>query len=647
MKVKYFNGYLFMTNDLENKNIPSYNGISYMDLYTDEMGLDSGYNVIGRKNELISLDANMLRSRMNSILLLAPAGAGKTAVVESWARHRKDDIRTFSVDLVAMGGQGENKFAERIKALIDEVVELSKTSDKEICLFIDEVHMLGMPNYAVGLESLKPAMARGQIKLIGATTDEEYVLWIQPNQALNQRFQRFDIPEPSSTIVRKILLDMWQKELSKLEPNMELLDTIIDYGRFFPADAQPRKSIKMLDDMIGWHRSQGLDVNEKLLDNRVYATAGINPKWKVDINHLIESIYARVKGQDHAVQQLEGSLNIAVAGLSNPKRPMGTFLFTGSTGTGKTETAKSMAQGLFGTEDALIRFDMSEFQTLQSVDTFRFRIADAIQKRPYAIVLLDEIEKAHPGVIDLLLQITDDGRLTDRYGRQVTFRNAYIIMTTNVGHEVYQEAHEQSEDVTTMVGLIQTALQKKFRPEMLGRIDAIVPFKPLNKEVRDIIGMTRLREFAELLSTKNIQIRLTQKALRYLTREEVSRDTTSGGGRDLNRRIKNKLYVPVAKLLNEPDGDNVAEILIDVFGEMATDNKQQRVSRAKLGIAEYFVHMDDGGYSFYEGDVARKIEATDEDATLLYISEEAYQSHRDSLADYIKTNSRIEEAVQK
>ena len=159
--------------------------------------------------------------------------------------------------------------------------------------------------------------------------------------------------------------------------------------------------------------------------------------------------------------------------------------------------------------------------------------------------------------------------------------------------------------------------------------------------------MTRLKEFATLLSSKNIQLRLTQRALKYLTREEVSRDTTSGGGRDLNRRINNKLYVPVAKLLNEPDGDNVAEILIDVFGEMATDNKQQRISRAKLGIAEYFVHMDDGGYSYYEGDVTRKIEAIDEDATLLYISEEAYQAHRQSLVDYIKTNSKIEEAVEK
>lgn len=988
--------------------------IPYMDRYTDEMGMDEDYNVIGRKNELISLDANMLRARMNSILLLAPAGAGKTAVVESWARYRRNDIRTFSVDLVAMGAQGENEFAARIKQLIDEVIDLSNHSSKEICLFIDEVHMLGMENYAVGLESLKPAMARGKIKLIGATTDEEYVQYIQPNQALNQRFQRFDISEPSDKIVLKILQDMWKKELGHLDMNNELLKTIIDYGRFFPADAQPRKSIKLLDDMIGWHRSQGIDVNERLLDNRVYATAGINPKWKVDVEKLIENIKKRVKGQDHAVQQIEGSLNIAVAGFSSPKRPMGTFLFTGSTGVGKpidnnelvpvsingqlsykkhgelkvgdyvynrkgqpvkvtqvfsqglkrafrisfadqssvicggghlwtyknsngngskywktdelrtimekgisrkskngrtvnkfkvpvnetlssnkinyqtdpylvgafigngclredvltlssndrfinekvknllnasdikylkdsyslcfnlpsdskknkrmyyytsdvfshlpelynkysheksipdiykqgsveqrwaliqglfdtdgsisksngrynvrydttskklakdirevlnslgfmstmteyqrgnetglknkeyvlkikaqnkdkhlffstpikkniaiesqlyekerekkydsihitsiedlgyesemscimvddsehlycvtkdfivthnTEFAKSMAEGLFGSEDNLIRFDMSEFQTLESVDVFRFRISDAINKKPYAIVLLDEIEKAHPGVVDLLLQITDDGRLTDRYGRQVTFRNAYIILTTNVGHQVYQESHEQSEDVTKMVSLIQKSLMDKFRPEMLGRIDAIVPFKPLSKNVRHIIGMTRLDEFSTMLAKENIQLHMNKRTLVYLTEESVSRDTTSGGGRDLNRRIKQELYVPVAKLFNTVP--NVCEVKVAVFGEMAKENKQQLQSRANLGIINYYVHLDNGGYMYYEGNVEKNIEATDEDATMMYVSEEEYQAHKDRLKSHLKKveeEQRIEEA---
>lgn len=611
-----------------------------MERYADEMGLDTGYNVIGRKNELIALDANMLRARMNSILLRAPAGAGKTAIVESWARHRIDEIRTFSIDLVAMGAQGENEFAARIKGLVDEVIELSRQSSKKICLFIDEVHMLGMPNYSVGLESLKPAMARGQIKLIGATTDEEYVQYIQPNQALNQRFQIFNVSEPSNKVVYKILKDMWQKELPQLELDSELLYTIIDYGRFFPSDAQPRKSIKMLDDMIGWHRSQDILVNERLLDNRIFATAGINPKWKVDIDALINNIKRRVKGQEHAIEQLDGSLNIAVAGFSDPKHPMGVFFFTGPTGTGKTETAKAMSEGLFGSEDNLIRFDMSEFQSIDSIDSFRYQIADAISKKPYAIVLLDEVEKAHKGVMDLLLQITDDGRLSNRYDRQVTFKNAYIIMTTNVGHEAYQESYEQGQDVTDMLRLIEKSLLKEFRPEMLGRIDAIVPFKPLSKEVRNIIGLTRLDEFAHLLSEEfNIQIRLSSRVLGFLTQEDVSRDTTSGGGRDINRRLKSTLYVPVAKLKNKVP--NIAEIKLEVYGNMVIENKQQRSTEAYLGIQEYYEHLEDGNYMKYEGDYKNKIEATDEDAVTTFVSKEEYDEHKRKFRKHVKKQQKI------
>lgn len=611
-----------------------------MERYTDEMGLDNDYNVIGRKNELIALDANMLRARMNSILLRAPAGSGKTAIVESWARHRVGEIRTFSIDLVAMGAQGENEFAARIKGLVDEVIELSRQSSKEICLFIDEVHMLGMPNYSVGLESLKPAMARGAIKLIGATTDEEYVQYIQPNQALNQRFQIFNVSEPSNKVVYKILKDMWQKELPQLELDSELLHTIIDYGRFFPSDAQPRKSIKMLDDMIGWHRSQDILVNERLLDNRIFATAGINPKWKVDIDALINNIKRRVKGQEHAIEQLDGSLNIAVAGFSDPKRPMGVFFFTGSTGTGKTETAKAMSEGLFGSEDNLIRFDMSEFQSIDSIDSFRYQIADAISKKPYAIVLLDEVEKAHKGVMDLLLQITDDGRLSNRYDRQVTFKNAYIIMTTNVGHEAYQESYEQGQDVTDMLRLIEKSLLKEFRPEMLGRIDAIVPFKPLSKEVRNIIGLTRLDEFAHLLSEEfNIQIRLSSRVLGFLTQEDVSRDTTSGGGRDINRRLKSTLYVPVAKLKNKIP--NIAEVKLEVYGNMVIENKQQRSTEAYLGIQEYYEHLEDGNYMKYEGDYKNKIEATDEDAVTTFVSKEEYNEHKRKFRKHVKKQQKI------
>lgn len=613
-----------------------------LDMYAEEMGTDLSYDVIGRKNELKSLDANMQRPRMNSILLLAPAGAGKTAIVESWARHRVNEIQTFNVDLVSMGAQGENEFAARIKALVEEVIKLNEQSSRQMCLFIDEVHMLGMPNYAVGLESLKPAMARGAIKLIGATTDEEYVQHIQGNQALDQRFQRFNISEPSNKIVFKILKDMWMKEIPNIKFNPDLANTIIEYGRFFPADSQPRKSIRMLDDMIGWHRSQGIPVNERLLDNRIYETAGVNPKWKVNIDSLMDAIKARVKGQPYAVQQIEGSLNIAVAGLSDPKRPMGTFMFTGTTGVGKTELAKAMAQGLFGSEDHLIRFDMSEFKTKESVDLFRYSLSDKINKKPYSVVLLDEIEKADPNVVDLLLQITDDGRLSNRFNRQVTFKNAYIILTTNVGHETYREAFEQGKSLTKLLNLVQSTLEKKFRPEMLGRIDAIVPFNPLTKSVRAEIAKTRLTEFGQRLASEfNIQFRITDRVRNFIAHENVNRSTSSGGGRDLNRRIKKTLYVPVAELMNrEP---NVAELQLDVYGDMIIENKQRRISNAWLGVSEYFVHLEDGTYIKYEGSAKEKVEATSPDAVTSILTEEEYKRHKDRLRKLIEQQRKKEQ----
>lgn len=613
-----------------------------LDMYAEEMGLDLSYDVIGRKNELKSLDANMQRPRMNSILLLAPAGAGKTAIVESWARHRVNEIQTFSIDLVSMGAQGENEFAARIKALVEEVIKLNEQSSRQMCLFIDEVHMLGMPNYAVGLESLKPAMARGAIKLIGATTDEEYVQHIQGNQALDQRFQRFNVSEPSDKIVFKILKDMWMKEIPNVKFNPDLANTIIEYGRFFPADSQPRKSIRLLDDMIGWHRSQGIPVNERLLDNRIYETAGVNPKWKVNIDSLMDIVKSRVKGQPYAVQQIEGSLNVAVAGLSDPKRPMGTFMFTGTTGVGKTELAKAMAQGLFGSEDHLIRFDMSEFKTRESVDLFRYSIADKINKKPYAVVLLDEIEKADPNVVDLLLQITDDGRLSNRFNRQVTFKNAYIILTTNVGHETYREAYEQGKSLTKLLNLVQSTLEKKFRPEMLGRIDAIVPFNPLTKSVRSEIAETRLTEFAQrLVNEFNIQFRLTERVQNFIAHENVNRSTSSGGGRDLNRRIKKTLYVPVAELINKEP--NVAELQLDVYGDMIIENKQRRISNAWLGVSEYFVHLEDGTYIKYEGSSKEKIEATSSDAVTTILTEEEYKRHKDRLRKLIEQQRKKEQ----
>lgn len=604
----------------------------YLQSYAMQMGY-SKEAVIGREKEMIALDATMQREVMKSILLLAPPGSGKTAIVEQWAQDKLDKAHVMSIDLVAMGGQGESLFAERIKKLIQEVINITDhhtdlLEGKELVLFIDELHMLGMPKYAVGLEALKPAMARGEIKLIGATTDEEFTQWVLPNQALYQRFQALNVPEPSLELTKQIIRNMWKRALPKLDVNEHLVDLIVEYGKFFPADAQPRKSIKILDDMIGWHRAQHFEMNEKLLNDRVYAMSGANPKWSVDVDALINMIKTRVKGQDFALNALEGSLHVAVANLADESRPMGVFIFTGTTGTGKTEMAKAMAQGLFGREEAMIRFDMSEFQSKDSVDVFRFKASDAIRKTPYAVVLFDEIEKAHPGVLDLMLQITDDGRLSDRYGRQTTFKNAYIILTTNVGYQMYQEAFEQGEPLESLIPMIQTALieSKKFRPEMMGRIDAVVPFKPLSMDVRQEIATMRLKEIASKLGKRGILMKVHERAVVYITKENMREDTFAGGGRDINRKVKQTLAVTVARLINTEI--NVVECVVSIMGHMSAESKYTLKGDSEVVIESYITKLDNGDYERVTGDLDLRQDAFHPEAKREIILKSDYERDR-------------------
>ena len=301
-----------------------------------------------------------------------------------------------------------------------------------------------------------------------------------------------------------------------------------------------------------------------------------------------------------------------MANIGDKTRPRGSFIFTGSTGVGKTELAKAMAEGLFEDEDAMIRFDMSEYLTRESMDTFRERLADAITKRPFSVVLLDEIEKADPSLIDMLLQITDDGRLSDRYGRQTTFKNAYIIMTTNIGHEIFDTINQQGMDVTKELALISERIAKQTKPEFLGRIDAIVPFAPLGLEVREMIATHSLSSFARMLAhEKGIKLTLSKRVMVYLAKEGVSMSTSGGGGRDLKRKIKNELHVLVARTLNKIP--NLSELRIDVYGEMSAEDKQRVESTAELGVVEYQTRRSDGYYDYFYGDVRRGIDAFDED----------------------------------
>lgn len=942
---------------------------SFFDMYASRMGLDEDYEAFDREDELKALDANLEKELMNNIIFIAPPGSGKSKTVEYWAWLHKDTVETYAIDLTAMGEAGENVFARRLKGLMNEVMDMLQQGIN-MCIFIDEVHIIGMDGYKSGLEALKPAMARGEIKFIGATTDEEYVKYILPNEALSQRFTRLDLPIPSDETTYRILVELWQKTLPDLEVNDYIIRKIIDYAnRYIPADAQPRKSLKLFDEMLGWHRSQGYDMNEDLLDARLYATTGANAKWNVSIDHVSEILRERVKGQDFALETLEDSLEVAVAGLNEQGRPMGSYIFVGSTGVGKsvnsnelvpiytkdkkldykkhgdlkigdyvynrlgqpvkvigvypqgqqrayrvtfrngasiicndehlwtyknangngakhwkttelknliikgisqidkrgrtrnkfkiptneaiqsdeikydthpylmgafigngclreqslgissddkfidnkiaeildspeiiykksgytvcfrlsennkkqgflnyqtidlfgdfpevyqkksheksipniykqgsieqrweliqglfdtdgsisrsdgrynvrydttseqlakdvrevlaslgfmctitsyqrdtrdgvqnreyavkvkaqnkdkhlffstprkkdiaieaqqyvkqrekkfdsvhiekvedlgydvdmqcimiddpehlycvtkdfivthnTETVKAMAEGLFGSEENMIRFDMSEYQNLEDVSKFREEASDAIAKRPYTVVLFDEVEKAYRGVMDLLLQILDDGRLTNRYGRQVTFKNAYIILTTNVGNNVFQESQEQNEDLTKKLGLVRTALFQNFRPEMLGRLDKIIPFLPLKKEVRKEISIRELTKFTQMVNQKGIFLHLQSDVNKFITEDNVNVDTRQGGARDLKGRIKDNLYVPVAKLLNR--NPNVISITLGVFGRMSAGNKTTLISRASIDVVSYVEKINDHMYYYYQG----------------------------------------------
>ncbi|MFH6326629.1 AAA family ATPase, partial [Staphylococcus aureus] len=343
---------------------------SMLNIYGRKMGRDVKYDALDRENVISIIDAAMVRPILKNICLIADPGMGKTHIVEYWAKLRSDTTKTYELDIGSMGSEGQNMFVKRLTDLVLEVEEINKLNEDTIVLFIDELHVLGRNEYSMALEILKPPMQKGIIRLIGATTKEEYTKYIEKNAALIDRFEMYELRPLSNEAIFKILENIWNKELPDYEPvNEHLLNKIIEYGKYKPSQSQPRKAIKMLDDLIGWYRAEDVVLNEALLDRRIYDTLGVDPKFRVDINQIEKTMRDRVFGQDLAITTLVDSLNVSVAGLNDPTRPE-SYIFLGPTGVGKTEIAKAMGQGLFGDEVYLDRYDMSEYQTEADVEKF-------------------------------------------------------------------------------------------------------------------------------------------------------------------------------------------------------------------------------------------------------------------------------------
>lgn len=594
--------------------------------------------VVGRQDEIRAIHAGLNRPEVPNIALLGEPGVGKTSIVRQLAG---EDIETlyFEVDLARLGADGDNRMAGRLKEYIKEAQEFQREVKRNVVLFLDEFHQI-IDQSPTAVEAIKPILAESgtyNVRIIVATTVEEFQKKVEPNEALNQRLQRIQIKQPNRETVLTILKGMADKHVSGVVVEPGLFEHIVDYSeRYLPSQQQPRKSILLFDSMIGWNRTYGTALNRELLNDVVRKSTGINANWRVNIPNVEAYLKSRVMGQDTAIDVLLHRLNLSVADLTDDTRPQASFLFTGPTGVGKTELAKALASALFGSDRSMIRFDMSEFGEEGNLDVFREELTDKVSANPYSVILLDEIEKAHKSITRLLLQVLDDARLSNRNGREVVFNNAYIILTTNVGKEVYaSKAHYSNDDIhekqardngeskmeTLMesvkdmndavlttgqvtvdkgksktngsdmmehIEVIRKSLESSssFPTEILNRLDSIIPFNPLNDEVRIRVARLGLTKLAKMLERKHgVKVTISSTVVAYVVNEIGSRDTSSGGGRGVKRTIENMVTAEVAKYINIHP--NVKNIGVIVEGVGRTDSKTVLKGRSYVVVGRH------------------------------------------------------------
>lgn len=585
--------------------------------------------IVGREHEMRRLLASLNRVELSNAFLLGDAGSGKTMLVQGTSMKDKD--RTYlEVNLAKMaasenGEDGATQMASRIKELFDEAVRYREDIEreeklvkaqveleegqmgrrhfkkekkrKELVLFIDEFHLLVQLSTAAS-QAIKPILAesgRRGIRIIAATTFDEFHEYVEKDQALMQRLQRINIYPPGKEVVIDILKSV-AKAHGVLDEiyDKQLFELIYEYSnRYVPADVQPRKSILLLDSMIGWFRTfpGEYKMDRHLLADVIYDSVGVRVTFKVDGRSIEQRLNQRVFSQMFATKTIEQRLQIAVADLHDKTRPISSFLFTGPTGVGKTEMVKALSELLFGDERAMIRFDMSEYALEKSLDRFREELTSRVWNRPHSIILFDEIEKANPVITRLMLQVLDDGRLSNAQGREVSFLNTYIVLTTNAGSEVYESiAHYASSDdgadgLEAYQKVIRRSLLQNpsFAPEIINRMNAIIPFQPLSPKTYEKIILNKLQKLQqEVYRVHGVQVLIHPDVIGYLVYEHHDKDTNSGGARGLVAQMDAEIVSPLSRYINKyPD---VKHIGVYIEGRMMYRNKDIRKSEAKVKV---------------------------------------------------------------
>ena len=689
--------------------------------------------VIGRDEEIRRILQILSRRTKNNPMLVGEPGTGKTAIAEGLAHRIVDgdipenlkDKRIYSLDMGALiaGAKYKGEFEERLKAVIKEVT----SSDGNIVLFIDEIHTLvgagGGQGAMDAANILKPALARGELRAIGATTLDEYQKYFEKDKALERRFQKVTVDEPDTESAISILrgikekyethhkvrikdeaiiaavelsqryitnrflpdkaidlmdeaaaklrmeinskpeeLDVLDRKIMQLEIEIEaikrekdesklkslradlanlkeerndlharwmsekeIVDNIQtakseieeykleaekaeregDYGKVaeirYGKIKESQERLEKLQAQVAENQNEKSLIQEEVTNEDI---AEVVAKWTgIPVNKMLQSerekllsleddLHKRVVGQDEAIIAVSDAVRRSRAGLQDQKRPIGSFLFLGTTGVGKTELAKALAEYLFDDESAMTRIDMSEYQERHSVSRLvgappgyvgydeGGQLTEAVRRKPYSVILLDEIEKAHPDTFNILLQVLDEGRLTDNKGRVADFKNTIIIMTSNMGSHIIQEKFENIKDIDTAMEAAKTEvlglLKQSVRPEFLNRIDDIVMFSPLTqKDIKKIVGL-QLKYVKKMLAKQHIVLDATEEAIEYLS---VKGFDPQFGARPVKRVVQREVLNKLSKEILAGKIQTESIILLDEFNEELVFRNQEQLAQ--------------------------------------------------------------------
>ncbi|MCQ2346240.1 MAG: ATP-dependent Clp protease ATP-binding subunit [Paludibacteraceae bacterium] len=560
------------------KQAKSKNGTPMLDKYgRDLTALAKAGNldpVIGRENEIQRIVQILNRRKKNNPILIGDAGVGKSAIVEGLAQQI-EGRRIVALEMAALvaGTSYRGQFEQRMKDVVSEL-----RHHPEIILFIDEIHTLvGAGNAQGSLDAaniLKPALARGEVQCIGATTTAEYRNTIEKDGALERRFQKVTVAAPDAHATLAILQRLSEQygSFHKVEYTPESLKACVTLTDRYIADrSQPDKAIDALDEAGALGQSPVTEDHIRAIVSRMSGVPiqRIARRENEQLQRMDSELRRHVVGQDAAISRLVRAIRRSRMGLHNPQRPIGTFFFLGATGVGKTYLAQCLAEEMFGSRDAIIRFDMSEYAEKHTVSLLvgappgylahedGGRLTEAVRRRPYSILLFDEIEKAHPDIFNVLLQLLDEGRLTDRQGRRVDFRNTIIILTSNVGTRQLSEfgagvgfnAGELTQAKTEKT--LHKALERTFPPEFINRIDDIITFSPLSRETLATIIRLELDRLRSRLAAQGHTLVISAKAKEQLL--DLAYDPKNGA-RPVKRAIQTYIEDLIcSRLMQNPD----------------------------------------------------------------------------------------------